>query len=274
MRKLYLVNEVGRTYFLDHRSSALISSIDGLGFDMDVEHLKYDSRYVVSKSEVKMGEITLELVFLKGYAGYREWLDFLKSSVDLRLFYASDVARFAYVYVESVSKGQLESGAVKSKVKLERLSLWLVKESFKIVVDEASDGKSYPYPYPYVYAASYNGEITVVNSSAIPAPVRIKIAGNVQNPRVSIVKDGKTVSSLRLILSRTDAPIIEVSSEKTDQFMRLTANGVTEDVYALQDFSEDNFLFLPPGESRIVFDPGVSQSTSCQIDFVEQYVGN
>ena len=47
-----------------------------------------------------------------------------------------------------------------------------------------------------------------------------------------------------------------------------------EDYYNTQDFSCDNFLFLPPGESEIFFDPGVREEATCEIAFKEEYIAH
>ena len=46
------------------------------------------------------------------------------------------------------------------------------------------------------------------------------------------------------------------------------------DYYDKQDFSYDNFLFLPPGESEIFFDPGVREEATCEISFKEEYIAH
>ena len=47
-----------------------------------------------------------------------------------------------------------------------------------------------------------------------------------------------------------------------------------DDYYDKQDFSYENFLFLPPGESEIFFDPGVREEATCEIDFKEEYIAH
>ncbi len=45
MRKLYLVNEVGTTYFLDYKNNTLIETLDGLGFDFDIEYQDFADKF-------------------------------------------------------------------------------------------------------------------------------------------------------------------------------------------------------------------------------------
>ena len=43
MRQFYLVNEIGSTYFFDHRNDTLISNVGDLGFSKDLTYLQYDN---------------------------------------------------------------------------------------------------------------------------------------------------------------------------------------------------------------------------------------
>ena len=273
MRTLYLVNEKGQTYFLDHRSQTLISSLDGIGFEFDCEHQKYDNTYLVVNKSIPLQEMSLELIFLRGYLGYREWSDFVSSSVEMRLFYTSDVTKFCYVNIKSSSKGELEGNAIKSKVVIERLSLWIVKRSSEISVEEDTSKKLYPYPYGYTYSISYNGRKSITNQSNFAAPVKVVITGAVNNPRLTIEKDGEPIARLQLFVVDSNCRL-EVEANPTNQYMKKFKNNVETDIYDLQNFEYENFLYLPSGTYDFYFEPGVSRFTKCTIITYEGYIGN
>lgn len=105
-------------------------------------------------------------------------------------------------------------------------------------------------------------------------PLKIKITGNVFNPRVIIRQNGEVVNALRLLLDERENPVIEVSSDPIDQYIKRTRNGEVTDIYQYQDFSYDNFLFLPPGISEIFFDPGVREPSTCDVTFREEYIAH
>ena len=109
IRQLYLVNEIGQTYFFDYRNQTLISSITNLGFSKENTYLKYDNSYSLVKSENPQGTLQFKVVFLKGYSGYADFLAFnRKSNGDLRLFYKfDDSPKYCFVRVKSFSKNIL-----------------------------------------------------------------------------------------------------------------------------------------------------------------------
>lgn len=274
MRKLYLVNEVGTTYFLDYKGKTLVEAIEGLGFEFEIEYQDFGDAFVESKRKVPQKTIRLSLVFLEGYVGYSKWRDFTTKSKEIRLFYIADGTKYCYVNVRSSSKTQLEAGILRSEVELECLSLWLVDKYAAIYVNQSNEGKTYPYKYTYIYAVSFNGKTTITNECSRPVPLTIKISGNVLNPRVLISQNGKVITSLRLLLDEREEPVLEICANPKKQYMRKTENGDQSDIYEDQDFSHDNFLFLPPGTSEVFFDPGVREVSSCQITYQEEYVAH
>jgi hypothetical protein len=274
MRKLYLVNEVGTTYYLDYRNNTLIESLDGFGFDFNIEYQDFADKFVENKRKVQQRIINVTLLFLEGYEGFTIWREFITNTKKMRLYYFADGLKYCYVNVKSTSKSQLESFIIRSSVSIECLSLWLVDKTEVINVVESNEGKIYPYNYAYIYSVSYNGSVTLNNECVKSVPLKIKITGNLLNPRVIIRQNGIEVSKLRLLLDERDEPVIEVSSDPTNQYIKRIVDGVETDIYEYQDFSYDNFLFLPPGISEVFFDPGVMEPSTCEISFSEEYIAH
>ena len=274
-RKFYLVNEVGSTFYFDYKHNTLIEELDGLGFEFDIEYSDFDAEFVETKRTIPQRSIDFTLVFLDGYIGFTRWREYLTKSKEIRLFYETVAGKkYCYINIVSSSKAQLESGILRSKVKIDCLSLWLVNKSAHIDVRDVGGGKIYSYEYPYVYAVSFNGKVMVNNDSPRNVPLVIRLIGNCLNPRVIIRQDGVDIQTLRLITDERDNPTIEINSKPTNQYIRKLLNNEVEDYYNKQDFSFDNFLFLPPGESEIFFDPGVREEAECEIEFKEEYIAH
>lgn len=275
MRQFYFVNEVGTSYFFDHRSKTLISGIDNIGYEKENTYITYDNSFKKVDERVPQKTICFSVVFLEGYTGYSRFLEYIRTSTgQLRLFYkiGGDV-KFMYVAFKGITKTELQSGAIQSSLTLDRLSLWLVKNFYTIRVNENNDGKVFPFRYPFVYSSSFNGEITIFNNGEYKAALDISISGAVNNPEVQIIKDGVILSKLRLLVTSPSCNI-EVNAEKTNQFMQMTENNTVENIYDRQDFSCDNFLFLPKGTYRLKFLPGVNLGTTCRVGVLEEYGGH
>ena len=129
-RKLYLVNEVGSTFYFDYRHSCVIEELEGLGFEFEIEYEDFDAEFVETKRKIPQRSIGLTLVFLDGYAGFTRWREYLTKSKTVRLFYETSVGKkYCYVNIKSSTKSQLESNILRTQVKIDCLSLWLVNKS-------------------------------------------------------------------------------------------------------------------------------------------------
>jgi hypothetical protein len=274
-RKLYLVNEVGSTFYFDYTHNCIIEELDGLGFEFDVEYSNFDANFVETKRKIPQKQINLNLIFIDGYIGFTRFREYVTKSKEIRLFYETVAGKkYCYINIVSSSKSQLESNILRSEVKVDCLSLWLVNKTAHIDVVDAGGGKIYSYSYPYVYAVSFNGKVTVYNDSPRDVPLLIRLYGNCYNPRVIIRQNGVDVQTLRLLVDERDEPLIEISSDPVNQYIKLIYGGEEIDYYDKQDFSCDNFLFLPPGESEIFFDPGVREEATCEIAYKEEYIAH
>ena len=273
-RKLYLVNEVGSTFFFDYYHGCVIEELDGLGFEFDIDYERIDTNFIETKRTIPQRTIQLTLDFYDGYKGFTRWREYITKSKELRLFYSCDGVKYCYVNISSSSKTQIEQGILKTKVKIDCLSLWLVNKSYAFDVTNPGGGKVYTYQYPYSYAISFNGRIQVENKSSRSVPLLIRMIGNLYYPRVVVRQHGEDIQTLRMLIDERDHPTIEVNADPTNQYIKRIIGVDEADLYNAQDFSTENFLFLPPGESEIFFDPGVREPARCEIEFKEQYIND
>lgn len=274
MRQLYLVNEVGFTYFLDYRNSTLISRINDLGIEKENTYLSYKDTYVKVDEKNPQKELQFDVVFLKGYKGYEEFIKFIRESNELRLFYKiGDEVKFVYVSFKSITKTELQSYTIQSTLVLDKLSLWINKVNYTVKVNVDSNGKVFPFPYSFTYSSSFNGEIVIRNDGEVKAPLNIRISGAVNKPRIDIIRDGVVVTSMHLMVISSDCTI-EVNSEESNQYMKMIEGGIERNIYQEQDFTCDNFLFIDKGEYVLKFIPGVNSKTECTIQLQEGYGGH
>ena len=276
MREFYLVDEVGATFTFNHLTKVLLTEVEGIGIERENTYVNFDGTYKLVKSENPLGTISGKIIFLEGYVGYTEFLNFLKKNTgSLRLFYKADNLKYAYVELKTLRKTELESGVLQCSIEFDKLSMWLSKVTKTISVNENSSNKVFPFTYPYTYSISFNGEISVTNQGCHKAPMKIEITGKTTNPIVEIYKGTTLVTKLRLLVTTNNTTDkIIVNSIPTEQAMMLYVGDEETDIYSQQDFNFDNFLYLPVGSYTIKFDPGVTDKTNCKVTFIEMYEGN
>jgi len=276
MRKLYLIDEESNTYYFSFKNKVLVSGISDLGFSNDLVYLTYENERVLTEEKNARTSIDLDLVFLNGYQGYTDFIEYKSKIVGrLKLCYEiKNATKYVYVAIQRLTKRELEACVLKCSLTLDKLSVWYKDISSTILITEPSEGKKYTYTYPYTYGNGYQGEVEITNNGELKAGLFLHINGSVKNPRVVVSKDSKIVSQMRLIIEAADCDIY-ISSTADNQFMLMTKNGITENIYSKQDFTYDNFLFIEPGTYTVWFDPGVDdEGTSCTISFKEGYSGH
>lgn len=272
IRRFYLINSEGMIYNFDYSSSTLITGLDGLGFENEISYLKYVNFYESIDKVYPLSQIKASLIFLKGYNGYTLFLDYLKSSKEIKLYYEANTIKYCNIEVRSVTKGDLVSGCITSVILFDKKSPWLKETKYEIKVITDSSGKIYPFNYPYLYTTSFEGKIKIKNNGAFNAPLKVDIYGEVNNPELRVLKNGILVTSLQLYVTSLNS-IITVNSNPTNQYMKMIEDDVESNIYNLQDFSKDNFLFVDVGEYELEFIPGVNSDTRCIITLIESYLG-
>jgi hypothetical protein len=274
IRQFYLENEYGDIYYFNYKNQTLISQVSGLGFSLDMKYLEYNRFYARSEYNIPLSEISETLIFLKGYQGYKAFVDFIsKSNKEYKLHYENDAFKaYCYVDIASLSKAELVAGTIQSNIVFKKLSLWLKEKSYEIIANGSSSGKVYPYSYPYSYSSSYEGRVYIRNDGLNDAPIVIEMIGSVIDPEVLIKRNGEVVSTLRLYLTAEDITIT-INSIPSKQEMTMDESGVTTNIYGLQDFEEDNFIFLEHGDYEVEFKPGVATESICRVTVLEGYLG-
>ena len=273
MREFYLQNNLGRIFRFNYASGVLISSIGDIGFRKENEYSDFDNNYKKLSEKNPIQDLSFTLTFLKGYRGYKEFVDFIESSDSFYLYYKSIEWKYCYVEVEELSKTELQAGSLECNLKLKKLSYWYKDVIQEINIEVDSTGKSYPFTYPYTYSNSISGKVSITNNGYAKAPLRILLSGAFSNPEIIVSKNGETLSSMKIYYTASSGSL-EVNAFNLDQKIEIKENGETINAYEYQDFSVDNFLFIPRGTVTLEFKPNVSQPPKCVITMMEGYLSN
>ena len=274
IRKLWLKNENGYLFEFTDFNQTLVTNVSGLGALVSNTYVEYANNYKKIEDKIPLTSTNLTLIFMRGYKGFKKFSDYLFKSQNLMLFLSTDAStRYCYVQIAELPKTELKSNALICDLKLEKTSLWL--EDFTNMIELNTDdlGKVYPHSFPFSFSDSNQGSIELENKGYKPAPTLIQINGAVKDPIVYLYQDNILISSCRLFIE-TDNELhkIVIDSRPNQQRIEKHENQTITNIYELQDFKRDNFLYLPVGKTKVVFDPGVLSLATCHIIFVESYV--
>jgi len=273
IRKFYLENSKGDQFIFNYYKGFLIANISGLGFSYNMNYLKYSHVYHSVKKDEPLGEIQFDIIFLDGYKGYQELIDYLNiETTNLKLYYTTNDTKFAYVDFISLSKTEVVDGHLKSGAILNKKTYWIKERSLILGFNDEQHGKKYPYTYPYSYTKTTGGQAKIKVDGVVPASTLIEITGDIKNPTLKIMKNNSELTSLKLYLEKNNSRIV-ISSVPNEQYIRSYDGEIEQDIYHLQDFERDNFILLEPTDLILDFDSGTSKETTFKIFIYEYHLG-
>lgn len=273
IRQFYLENNNGQTFYFKYSNHVLISEVTGIGFSFDYKYLKFDHIFETIKQDVTIAEIAGTLSFLDGYLGYQRLIDFLTlQSKNLKLYYKDIDLKYVYVDVYSLSKTEIVNGYLKSEIVFHKKSYWIKEKQLLLDFGTEIVGKNYPYVYPVSYVLTKAEETRVSVSGIKNAATVIEILGDINKPELTVYKQGRVLTSMKLDLIKDNSRLI-ISSVPNNRYIKDLTNGIDSDIYALQDFNKDNFIMLEPGELLIEFKSGRATNTLCKLTIYEYHLG-
>ncbi len=273
IRKFYLENTNGQQFHFKYSTGVLLSNIEGLGFVLDLSYLKYDHIHKFVKKDLPLLEISATLTFLSSYEGYQSLIDYLNlENENLKLYYESFDMKYVYVDVASLSKSEIKDGTLTSEIIFNKKSYWIKERLILMEIGLSQTGKVYPYSYAYHYQNTISNQTQLKIGGSIKASTKLEIIGSIDHPEVIVTRLGKIVNTLKLNITKNNTKLI-ISSIPDDQYMHLEENNQIIDIYANQDFTKDNFLYLDPGDLTLEFRPGVIGENLCKVHIYEYHLG-
>ena len=276
IRKLWLESETGEIYEFSEKNRTLVSNLSGFGINLMNSYLSYNDNYHKYLEKIPLTNIGLTLMFLEGYVGFAKFVKYIESSKNLRLYFETkSKKRYCHVSLCEISKTDIKANSIISELRLEKTSMWLLDITNNIELNNEISGKVYPHTFPFTFSESYQGVVELNNKGYRPAPTIIQINGAVTDPQVFIYQNEQLVASLRIYLETDNIlhKIIIDARENLQKIVKLE-NQIVSNIYEQQDFEKENFIYLPVGISKVVFDPGRLSNATCHIMYVENYLSS
>lgn len=253
MRIFKLINSIGNEFDL-MRKDAFFLSPDGLGLSTEIETVRAGRFYFPIEKKESQKNPTGTMIF-KGYAEYKEFLDFIRYT-PLQLGYKPiDTFYFADCEIARLDKAEIGTNK-KLSCPIDFMLLtpyFTTKQVYETVVNPV-DEKKYTYSYPYNYYDSGTGMIEL-NVTEANSPIKLHIFGACTNPQYSLVQNDKVIASGKITIELTsDEKLIIDANPQTINISKCRLNNeVISDAYENSDFTTERFLYAPIGESYITF---------------------
>jgi len=271
VRQFKLQNALGQTFDLMQRD-AFFYSPDGLGFRMNTEYMQIGNSYQLIDTESAQKTPAGIMVF-STYAKYQEFVQFI-TPTPLKLMY-KPVNEWAYLdcIISSLSKAEIDyrDNRLKCNIDFQGLSKWYIPRSAKRSSVTVVDAKKYNYTYNYNYADAITGLINITNNSSEASPTIISIMGEITDPAWSLIVNNQTVQSGAV--SGTIASgnkLIICSKDNQLEIAEYTLNNeYVRNLYQASDFTLDNFIYVPVGQSTLRVTGSVQDTIDATIEIEE-----
>lgn len=272
VRQFKLINSKGIEFDLMQRT-ALLYLPNGMGFRTANQYMKIGSSYQLVSTDMQQKVISGEMVF-SGYAKYREFADFINYT-PLQLAY-KPMNEWAYLdcEVSRLDKGEIDYRdlKLKSAVDFTATSKWYIPRLAVRTGLETPNAKKYIYTYDYEYADAINGIINISNNSSEDSPTILTIMGDITDPTWSLIVNnvviqsgmvsGNIPSGHKLVINAKDN-MLEIG-----EYIAAT-NEFVANRYQDSDFSRENFIYAPVGNSTLRVSGNVQQTIDAWIEIEE-----
>lgn len=273
MRQFYLLNGNGARFDL-MSSQGFFHAPSGLGFDKTQTYLRTGDFYKSIESYTSQKNVTGEMVF-KSYADFHAFALFI-ASTPLKLIYKPmDVEYRMDCTVSSFGKTEIdhENNRLICPITFMGESKWYYLRSAMSAHPGGDDAKKYSYKYNYTYYDALTGVIDIINDSPIEAPCVLYIRGYCVNPSWVLSVNNEQVSSGKITAEIFDGNQIVVNSR--DDALEIAEytnqNVFIQNLYPQADITRENFLYIPPGTSKLTLTDDSMSDITAYLEIFEEY---
>ncbi len=258
MRKFYL-HTYDKSYSFDlNGTRALATEPSGLGNAFQTSYKESDKGNHLTNIKPKFDPIVLKVYFnadgTDGYVNYKGLLSFLAMCGMSKFIFEYDdgvTDKYCDVVLKSIPKSEINAeGVFMETLTLERQTYWyeVIDEEFVFSDTEASP--VFPLAFPLGFQGStFNNERVIKNMFFVPAPVLVRISGQIATSLCIYIKDaaGVTLSEISISEDLPTGSVIFI--DPTTKKITITdASGATANGYEITDKSKQSCLYLPQGE--------------------------
>lgn len=255
MRKFKLINARGEEFDL-MRKDAFFSSPAGLGIAKDYDFMRTGSAFSPTELFNSQKNVNGEIVF-KSYEIYKEFTLFV-AYTPLKLAYMP-LNEWAYLdgYITGLEKTEITVKEQRLICPMEFIgtSMWYILRGAKRTSQPAINAKLYNYQYDYEYADELNGVLRILNNSSEDAPATISIFGPIEDPTWTLAVNNKTTMSGAMSGTIADGNKLVIVSRDGELEIAeyvVSTNTFVANRYQDCDFSRENFIYAPPGQSTLI----------------------
>lgn len=255
VRKFGLINENGEEYsFMDIEKYCLLIDPSGLGMTYDTSYEQVGINFVENLRQLEQGKISGTVVF-SNYKNYRNLIDFIENSSELRFHYVvPDVGEYYRdVLINEISKTEIQpKGFMEETITFECISLWYSINEANYYITAVEDEIRWNFRWDSRFISYSARNLSIVNNGHTEAAIKLSIDGSVVNPKITLSVEGVQVQEIPFTCTIEEYEKFQYSSKDGDSYVRQqNTDGTYTDLFNLTvlQFDNNNVLKLPKGKS-------------------------
>lgn len=268
IRQFYLENEYGIRWSLNHPSSGLLISPEGLGYSMNASYASIGHSFLRNYFKEQQQEISGIVVFgeKEPYVACREFITYVNAATALKLIYLTDAGEY-YRDVDLVEFGKTEmteARVLECGVQFMCRGLFYSNQIDRFVVSRSEGELRWNFTWPARFNDYTLRKVRINNAGHVPAALELELSGYCENPSVTLSQNGAELYRVRFPTILQQGERILYSSVDGNLYcFREDENGERVNFTDQLDINNTNFFKLPVGDSQLDFtsDTGATNRT-------------
>lgn len=277
VREFKLINEKGQSYSLmDIENYCLLTEPDGLGYSYYTEYEQIGNSFITNLRKLEQGKIS-GVVNCKKYNNYKEFIDFVENSNDLKFAYKIPFEEGYKEYlrdinIQSLSKSEIKTtGIISENIIFDCLSLWYEAKEVVYTIDAISNELRWDFQWDPVFSAYDNRNIVFENKGHDEAPFKLELDGEVINPIITILEEDNIANKLDLDgLAINQGETFIYNTKDTEQKIVKKNGSIETNLFEFLNPNFINFFKLRKGVSTIKLEAD-NEITSGKLTIYVQY---
>ena len=253
LNEFQLINELNVRYNLKNFvESAIIPSVDGIGYDYSMSYVRVGDTYRRTSKELNQCELSGNVIF-KSYRDYQQFVNFIESSEELRVIYKPlDVEYYRSVDFAGVTGVKQRGSTTECTLKLSCKGLYYTEDFRRYMIETIENEAKFDLTFPFVFNDNSAVNVAINNIGHSEAEIMAEIYGYVENPEISLYVDGQLKSKVSFNIEVAENEVLFYSARDGEQAVyKVDAQGNKINAVGSLSLENNNFYKIPKGNSSL-----------------------
>lgn len=276
VRRFLLENEIGQQFRLDNlNEGCFLTSPTDLGYSYNINFTQLGLDFIENNRKIEQKNPS-GIAYFKSYDKVKEFIDYMENSNKLKWIYIipfedGDKIYYRDVTLKKIDKTEKTGKWLACPVEFAGTSLWYEAKEVVYTIDPVSNEIRWNFKWDSIFTAYDNRNIIFDNKGHTEAPFKLELNGEVVNPIITILEDGKTDKKVDLTgLTIAQGESFTYNTKDTEQAIFKEVNGIKTNLFDFLNPNFINFYKLRKGASTIRLEAD-GEITSGKLTIYVQY---